>query len=975
MLSNLLPDSCSGCPLSTNRSCGYFTKVSGSSRNGVLIVGEASGEQEGKEGRPFVEWAPAGSMLERAIRQGNFKREDFWITNMIRCRPPNNLLEGASYEREALAHCRPNLDRVIEELKPRAILAVGGIAHRELTGYAGRKMGVTDVRGYPLPGPGGITTIPTLHPSYIIRGNTRYLGLLIQDISRAVAAARGAVTYPADISSEITCLVGIEHLQALYEKAKEDPTLPIAWDLETKRSREEDEDAVIEFIESQPGDPADDRGSGGDGETGSSESFIEMESGVDASDRVSGEGSDESRGISNSDLVFTTGSIISIQFAVSDREGVFVRWDESGVPELSRLILGLPNPKLAWNGKLFDEPKIKMEAGIVPAAPSHDPMLMHLVLQPDLPAGLQKVAVNYGWKFPWKHLTGTNEALYGVSDVCALWKIYPRLRKQLEAAGLWAGYEKYQIEYRDKVLQPWEERGIPMSVKRLDEFREWLQREVVVLTTEMLSHIPDSLNKKDPPKGYANLPDKIKPIVYEKHPDLLKQVITKKLTVSEVYRRLLIGELGRDLFNDIFDKFPELRLGDFDDKTRLYNHVSFNPRSPKQMIEYLKVKGYRIPLDFKKGTPTTSDKEMMRLENETKDPVIKLSREIRVTEKMQSSYTGKVGEDGIARGGWVPDPDGRLRTRAVSKSTGQLASLSPNVFTLPKKRGDLAKRFRMCMEAEPGHKIVAFDYKAFHDLMTANLATDEAKWRTAKLDPHTYVAGFLVNYPGIYNALKMSDEDLKLYLKEIRSKHEKVRDNQAKPLNHGTNFGQGYKRLFSENREYFKDETEAKKLLNLLKSVYPKTFQWQEMILKSLDTDDGGVNYLQSVWGTRRWFWEVWKWEKSKYTGKWEKRKGQDAEKAIAYLPANCSHIMFRTKQLEMADLGWLDKYELINMPHDELLFHPLDKYVDECIENVKAWMEAPVKELANPILCPEGFSCGVDVHVGPNRGELEEVK
>lgn len=969
MLPNLLPDSCGGCPLSTNRHCGYFTSITGSGSNGVLIVGEASGEHEAKEGKPFVNGAPAGSILERAIRQGNFKREDFWISNLIRCRPPNNFLQGAPYEHAALAHCRPNLDRAISELKPRAILAVGGIALRELTGFAGRKRGIEDVRGYPLDGPNGITTIPTLHPAYIVRGNTRYIGLLIQDISRAVAAARGAVRPPADISAEVRAHVGIAHLQALYEKAKEDPTLTIAWDLETKESKEEDEDVVIEFIERESGTTDDDS----TGVAGSAEGDVdEVGEREIVPDRIESETSDPRRTLHSSDLVQLTGSIVSIQFAISDREGVFCYWREPGVSELTRLILGLPNPKIAWNGKLFDEPKILVEAGIKPAWPSHDPMLMRRVLQPDLPSALQKVAVDYGWLFPWKHLSGINEVFYGVVDVCALWRINEKLVRQLNQAGLWKGYEYFQIYFRDKVLEPWEQRGIPMSVKRLDEFRTWLSKEVTDLTYQMRQYVPTELNKKDPENGYSNLPEKVKPLVYSRHPDLKELVDKKKLSVTEVYRKLLDGELEGTL-TEVMLQFPEIVMGSVGDKVRLYNFVPFNPRSAKQMIEYLKVKGYRIPLDFKKGTPTTADKEMMRLEKETGDPVIKLSREIRVTEKMQSSYTGRIGDDGVARGGWIPDTDGRVRTRAVSKATWQLATLSPNVFTLPKKRGDLAKRFRMCMEAEPGHKIVAFDYKAFHDLMVANLATDEAKWRTAKLDPHTYVAGFLVNYPGMSKALEMSDADLKLFLKEIRSKHEKVRDNQAKPLNHGTNFGQGYKRLYQENREYFKDESQAKRLLAMLRTIYPKTFAWQEAVLRSLDTDEGGSNYLQSVWGGRRWFWEVWKWEKDRYKG-WVKRKGQDAEKAIAYGPAHNSHAMFRLKMIEMAELGWLDKYELINMPHDELLFHPPEEYVEECIHNVKEWMEAPVIELANPVLCPEGFSCSVDVAVGPDRGSLTEV-
>jgi len=265
------------------------------------------------------------------------------------------------------------------------------------------------------------------------------------------------------------------------------------------------------------------------------------------------------------------------------------------------------------------------------------------------------------------------------------------------------------------------------------------------------------------------------------------------------------------------------------------------------------------------------------------------------------------------------------------------------------------------------------DFKAFHDLTTAALATDERKWRTAKLDPHAYVAGFLVKYPGIERALELSDPDLKMLLKEIRSKHEKVRDEQAKPLNHGTNFGQGYRRLYFENEEFFESETQAKQMLLMLKRVYPKTFKWQEQLLESLDVGGGRTPYLQSVWGARRWFWDVWSWKKSR-DGNWYKAKGQDAEKALAFLPSNHAHGMFRQKLLEMAEWEWLERYELVLFPHDALVFHPPKDLADECIANVRQWMEFPVKELANPVLCPEGLSCAVDVKIGPSMGEMEEV-
>jgi uracil-DNA glycosylase family 4 len=173
ILLNGLPSSCYGCPLSTNPHPGYFTKIIGKGHSGVMIISEASGEHEAKNGYPFVEWAPAGSILEKAIKMGGGSRDDYFITNILRCRPPNNALLGTTYERDSINHCSQYLRRAIEELKPRSILALGSIPIRELTGFYGGKRSVAYMRGYTLAGPGGIPVIPSYHPAFIVRGNTR----------------------------------------------------------------------------------------------------------------------------------------------------------------------------------------------------------------------------------------------------------------------------------------------------------------------------------------------------------------------------------------------------------------------------------------------------------------------------------------------------------------------------------------------------------------------------------------------------------------------------------------------------------------------------------------------------------------------------------------------------------------------------------------------------------------------------------
>lgn len=941
----------------------------------MMIIGEASGEHEAREGRPFIEWAPSGSILEKAIKLSGSTRDDFWLTNIIRCRPPNNFLAGAEYERASIDHCNQYLRRAIDELRPRAILSLGSIPTRELTGMAGGKRSISYIRGYCLTGSNGLPVVPSYHPAFISRGNTRLIGLLVKDIMSAKSAAAGRLNPVVDPTIEMEALEGIHALEELYREALADPLLWIAYDIETASSVGGEEDGIVEFEFGGNNGPTDIDGAA----TGYNQG---MEEGSNEVKRLSEASSDQRRVSDLGKLDTHDADIISIQFALSDTKGVYGDWRDERVRDLAKRILELPNPKVGWNNSLFDDPILRRH-GVQINGYTHDGLLMRRALQPDLPAGLQQVAVDYGWPFPWKHHSGSNSVLYGVADVCSLVKIASRLPSELDRFGMWTGYNRFIREVREKVLDPWEKRGIPMSRLRLDEFRSWLGTEVDRMQGELVGHVPEALHGRHPKGGYKTAPAHVRawirlwlPHFFESTEKTLKDGTTKevksKTKVSDVYHRLVTGELPENLAS-LLIFFPDLHLGSFDGTPRLYEHVPFNPRSSKQMIAYIKHKGYQVPKTFKDGKETTGDKLMKRLEVQTKDPVIKLAREIRTHEKMRDSYTGTVDDMGVARGGWIPDADGRLRTRALTKSTWQFSSVSPNVFTMPKRRGDLAKQFRRCMAAELGHVLVEFDYKAFHDLTTAALAGDERKWRTAKIDPHSYVAGWLVKHPGIEKALDMPDADLQEYLLEIKKKHKKVRDEQAKPLNHGTNFGQSYRRLFFENEEYFESETQAKQLLLLLKRVYPKTFAWQEQLLESLDTGRGRVPYLQSVWGARRWFWDVWIWKKN-YQGEWYKAKGQDAEKALAFLPANHAHGMFRLKMLEMAEAGWLDEYELVNFPHDALVFHPPRNKVDDCIENVKWAMQFPVMELAHPTLCPDGFSCGVDVQWGYDLGSMEEL-
>jgi uracil-DNA glycosylase len=186
------PNSCIGCGCFSHGT--DFTQVEGTGSSGVMLVGEASGEHEQRAGTPFVSYAPAGGVLERVLRRMGVAREAFSVTNVLRCRPRNNWLEGAPWEYSAISHCRPNLEGAIAERRPRALVALGGTATRELTGLAGDKQGVSYLSGYVLSGPNGTPTISSFHPSFLRRGAIHLMGVLARNITRALNVAKGTDT-------------------------------------------------------------------------------------------------------------------------------------------------------------------------------------------------------------------------------------------------------------------------------------------------------------------------------------------------------------------------------------------------------------------------------------------------------------------------------------------------------------------------------------------------------------------------------------------------------------------------------------------------------------------------------------------------------------------------------------------------------------------------------------------------------------
>ena len=164
---------CRECDLAKTRTNVVFG--SGNPKARLMFIGEAPGEEEDKQGLPFV--GRAGQLLTKIIEAMGLKRQDVYIANILKCRPPNN---RAPLPTEILA-CRENVKRQVEMINPRVICTLGKFATQTLLDT---QTPISALRGnfreY-----NGIKVMPTFHPAYLLR-NPDDKKLVWQDMKKVM---------------------------------------------------------------------------------------------------------------------------------------------------------------------------------------------------------------------------------------------------------------------------------------------------------------------------------------------------------------------------------------------------------------------------------------------------------------------------------------------------------------------------------------------------------------------------------------------------------------------------------------------------------------------------------------------------------------------------------------------------------------------------------------------------------------------
>lgn len=151
---------CQRCRLHQTRKSLVFGQ--GAANADLMIIGEAPGHDEDLQGEPFV--GKAGQLLTKMLKAMGLERDDVYITNILKCRPPQNRNPSSDEVQE----CEPFLKKQIDVIGPRIVLAMGNFAVKTLLQTT---EGITRLRGN-FKSYHGIPVMPTFHPAYLLRNET-----------------------------------------------------------------------------------------------------------------------------------------------------------------------------------------------------------------------------------------------------------------------------------------------------------------------------------------------------------------------------------------------------------------------------------------------------------------------------------------------------------------------------------------------------------------------------------------------------------------------------------------------------------------------------------------------------------------------------------------------------------------------------------------------------------------------------------
>lgn len=904
----MLPQTCAGCPLFAWDK--HFVLTEGTGSSGLLAIAEAPGAWEDEEKRPLSPNGRSGKVFRRALRELGIPAHTLCITNILRSRPPDNELLGASYAREAIDHCSQYLRRTIDEVKPRAIIALGGIPTRELESeYHGQH---TAVRGFLRESKYGIPLISTYHPSFIARGAWQLYGTFKSDIKYALHIAEHGVPVQQETQYELN--PSTDRVRDYLAFLRSNQSLPLSYDVET--------DHIL-------GNPEPDD--------------------------------------------WRQKRIVQIQFSHRVGYAIVLPYSGE-YRLLAHAILALSNPKWGWNSRLSDDlclladgAEINGEKHDLMNAWGHlQPSFWGKGDDRDtdkgVPSrlmGLQSAASFYCPEVgPWKHLAAdtNNLQLYGAMDADYTSRTGAGIMSSLERAGLMAGYRSHKLGLRP-VLDDLGTVGLPVDGAKQVELRTYVTGELTALQTRIQSKVPPEVLGLHPKAGYKALHSKLSLVEEGKDPaSWLKTPLRAAIEGYNPANPPLVsaaGHIGYLVQREFETKQPNpATISEYYTEPRWCIERLFNPHgSSPNTKSYIRARGYRMPTKIDDPSVDTTGKlELQRLADETGDEVLTAIGQWREMFKTGMDYTS---------GKWAPGPDGRVHaTFRFGTASAQTTAIDPPVQTFPEHSG-IAKRAKEAIRAEPGHTLVEIDKRGFHARVAGWLSRDPVYYRLANFDVHSFVTAHFLKLKDADYQLEMDDGELTAYLEHVKSDPDRkyIRNFKVKRVVHGVTFGMKARKLYRMYSQNFENEREAQHLIDLLGHLFPRVYiafpAWIETQIREVSRCR-----LVSPFGHHRFFFDF---DMQQATAFFPSNCAHcDIQAALVRLHTSGALQRFEACNFKHDSLTLHPRTELV----DECIATVQSEF-DAPSTVLVDWMGRP-----NPL---GPFICNSDAKIGPHLAEMKE--
>jgi uracil-DNA glycosylase family 4 len=417
-------------------------------RGDVCIVAEAPGATEDASGIPLHPEAEAGGLFKRLMERVGVTRDRFTITNCVWQRPPSNELAGCSYEQDALDAWWPQLQALIRERKPKAILLLGGTALRQFThfqsilttrGYAHH----LDLEGHDCP------LVATYHPSFLNHGQQHLSGVFIHDVLLALELARSGWALPALKTIPTPSISEFQRFAEGYDPLRH----RLTFDIETPESEGVEEDVVEE------------------------------------------------------DLSRISFHITRMSFCYDSAiGGISIPWQEPFITPAKQM-LASTGPKRSWNGRLFDRPRLERN-GCVLNGREYDLMDQWRHLHRTLPASVAFVAPFYLRMPPYKHLAHYQPEWYSAMDAIVEHEIAEGMERDMRQMGQWDTYERHVVDIisHHGVCSVMGRNGLPYSAEAAAVFGKELEQKRLARVERMQEIVPEHLKPVKQKAGLKRMP-------------------------------------------------------------------------------------------------------------------------------------------------------------------------------------------------------------------------------------------------------------------------------------------------------------------------------------------------------------------------------------------------------------------------------------------------------------------------------------